>query len=288
MKLIPLIIFSTALLPSWAGAGETTEPETYKNSLRANLKRTAFELSSTEVKNAKEYQNSPNSKLSGDSETMIKGVFDFVLEYERQNFQWNNSVFMEYGKTKVKPIDGPDVVNENADKILLTTDFSQKLWRYWDAEIGPFASVGYQTEFKPNDDAPRTKTFRGKAGLKMFNGKYIKELYTAAVGELDLTYNREDTKAAYELGLKAEYPLKEDVKLELDTYFRDYLTYSSYQATDFEYEFSFISRMMVNVYKDCAAGPYIQYLQATDRGSRNYGSSTIIGLTISYGGLWDL
>lgn len=278
-------------------ANETTTDETAENSgetenksgsLRANLKKAALEISSTEVKNAEQYKNSPNSQLSSDSETVTKGIFDFVLEYEQTNYQWNNSLFMEYGKTKLKPVDGPDVTSENADKILLTTDYSRKTWRYWDADVGPFASLAYQTEFEPNDDAPRTKTFRGKTGIKMFNGKYIKELYAAAVGELDLTYHREDTKGAYELGLKAEYPFKDNVKFEVDTYFRDYLTYSAYEATDFEYEFSFISRMLVELYKGCSFGPYIQFLRAQDRGSDKYGSSTIIGVTLAYGGLWDL
>lgn len=268
-------------------AGEE-RPRNVETAFRANLKRVALEASSTEVKNAKEYQDSPNSKLSGDSETMVKGVFDFVLEYERPTYQWNNSLFMEYGKTKLKPVDGPDTTNETSDKILLTTDFSQKLWLYDDMDVGPFASLGYQTEFEPNDDAPRTKTFRGKSGIKFFNGKHIKELYFAAVGELDLTYNREDTKGAYEIGLRYEYPLREGVKFEVESYFRDYIAYSTYEPTDFKYEFSFISRMNVALVNNLSLAPYIQYFRAEDRGSGTYGSNFMIGLSLAYSSLWDL
>ena len=264
----------------------TTENADSPYGLRANLKRAAFELSSTEVSNAEEYQDSPNSKLSGDSETMIKGVLDFVLEYEQPKYQWNNSLFMEYGETTLKPLNEPNIVNENSDKILFTTDYSRKTWKTSEGDLGPFVNIGYQTEFSPNDDAPRTKTFRGKTGIKLFNGKYIKEFYVAAVGELDLTYNREDTKSAYEIGFKAEYPLKEEVKFEIETYFRDYLTYSSYEPTDFTYELGLTSRLMVGLNKSLALGPYIQYLQAKDRKSESYGSSTIIGITVAYGGLW--
>ena len=60
--------------------------------LRANFRRVALDVSSTEVSNAKEYQNSPNSNLSADSETVFKGVFDFVLEDEHPDWQWNNSI----------------------------------------------------------------------------------------------------------------------------------------------------------------------------------------------------
>ena len=53
-------------------------------------------------KNADLYVDNPNSQLSADSKTMIKGVFDFVLEYEQPNWQWNNSLFMEYGRTELE------------------------------------------------------------------------------------------------------------------------------------------------------------------------------------------
>lgn len=286
MKKLFLYALPVMMLAQPALADETEAADV--TGFRANLKKAAFEFTSTEVKNAKQYQNSPNSRLSGDSETMTKGILDFALEYERPTYQWNNLVFMEYGKTKLKPVDGPDVTNENADKILLTTDYSHKTWRYLDANVGPFASLGYETEFEPNEDAPRTKTFRGKTGLKMFNGKYIKELYIAAVGEWDITYPEDNTKAAYEVGLKSEYPFREGVKFELDTFFRNYLVYSNYEATDFKYELDVTARMMVDLNNNLALGPYIQYLQAKDRGSPKYGSSTIIGVSLAYGGLWDL
>ena len=263
-------------------------PRNTETSFRANLRRIALEASSTEVKNAKEYQDSPNSKLSADGETMVKGVFDFILEYERPKYQWNNSLFMEYGETKLKPAEGPDTTNETSDKILITSDYSQKIWLYKDMDVGPFASIGYQTEFKPNDDAPRTKTFRGKSGIKFFNGKHIKELYLAAVGELDLTYSREDTKSAYEIGLRYEYPLREGVKFEVESYFRDYLTYSTYEATDFKYEFSFISRMNVSLIEKISLAPYVQYFRAEDRGSGTYGSNFMIGISLAYSNIWDI
>ena len=170
-------------------------------------------MSSTSVSHAEQYQNSPNTQLSSDSETLFKGVFDFILEYEQPDYQWNNSVYMEYGKTRLKKADGSTTSSENADKILLTSDYARKMWKYGEADVGPFGSLGYQTEFTANNDAPRNKTLRGKGGLKLFNGQYIKELYVAAVEELDMTYSRSDTKTAYEIGIRAEYPLRDGIKM---------------------------------------------------------------------------
>lgn len=255
--------------------------------LRANFKRVALEMSSTSVDNAEQYQNSPNSQLSADSETVIKGVFDFTLEYEKTDWQWNNSVYAEYGKTTLKPAEGEKSSTENADKILLTSDYNRKMWKYEDADVGPFASLGYQTEFTANNDAPRTKTFRAKEGIKMFNGKNVKELYVAPVQELDLTYSS-DTKLAYEIGFRGEYPLREGVKFQIESYFRDYVYYSTYRGTDFEYEFNLTSRMDVKLNDTLSLAPYITYFRAQDRQSDVAGSNFMIGLSLAYSDVFNL
>lgn len=271
----------------WAEEVEVSEPENPVQ-WKANFKRVALELSNTSVSNAKEYADSPNAKLSADSESMIKGVFDFALERETNGGMWSNKLLMEYGETRVKPVDGQTNTTENADKILLTTEYNDKIWKYMEADVGPFASLGYQTEFTANQDAPRTKTFRGMGGLKLFNGKYVKELYGAAVQEWDLTYSDDIKKTAYEIGLKAEYPLREGVKFQLDTYFRDYVYFSRYESTDFDYEFNVTGRMDV-VMVDCVSlAPYMTYFEAKARSAEKKGSNFLVGISLAYSNLFDL
>ncbi|MBQ9035775.1 MAG: DUF3078 domain-containing protein [Alphaproteobacteria bacterium] len=286
------LFFLPMLAVSTAQAADQIAPDgagSEKLGWSANLKKASVQLSSTEVSHAKEYKDSPNSQLSGDSETVVKGIFDFALTQEKDDYKWENSLFMEYGKTKLKPVDGPNVENETADKILLSTDYARKMWKYMGAYVGPFGNFAYQTEFEPNDDAPRTKIFRGMTGLKMFDGKYIKNLYGGLVGEYDFTYSsKKTTKAAYEVGIVAEYELREGVVFNLDSYWRDYFKYSSYNPHDFEYELSAKANMMVDVYNGLQIGPFVQYFRAEDRGSNTYGASTIIGIEGSYGNLWEL
>lgn len=292
MNKLSLLIMPMLAIAVSANAAESEAPEGAGSEAlgwTAHLKKAAIQISSTEISNAKEYRNSPNSELSGDSETVTKGVFDFSLTQEKSDYKWENSLFAEYGKTKLKPVDGPNVTNETADKILLTTDYSRKMWEYWGAYVGPFVNLGYQTEFEANDNAPRTKIIRGMSGLKMFNGKYIKKLYGALVGEYDFTYSHDKTtKAAYEIGLEAEYPLREGIVFHTDTYWRDYFTYSSYNPTDFEYELSAKANMMVDIYNGLQMGPFVQYFRAEDRGSSKAGASTIIGIEGSYTNSWGL
>lgn len=195
---------------------------------------------------------------------------------------------MEYGKTRLKKADGSTTSSENADKILLTSDYARKMWKYGEADVGPFGSLGYQTEFTANNDAPRNKTLRGKGGLKLFNGQYIKELYVAAVEELDMTYSRSDTKTAYEIGIRAEYPLRDGIKFQLESYFRDYFLYSRYVGTDFKYEFNLTGRMDVKIHKDLSIAPYVSYFEARSREASAAGSNFMIGLSFAYADIFNL
>ena len=255
---------------------------------RANIKRIALDISSTNVSNSKEYQDSPNTALSADSENVYKGVLDFILEYGQPLYQWNNRAYMTYGKTTLKPYDKPQSSSENSDEILFTSDYMRKMWRYWDSDVGPFGSLGYQTEFTANGDAPRNKVIRGKAGIKLFNNKYISELYAAAVGEIDMTYNPSDQKSAWEIGITAQYPLRDGVKFELESYFRDYLTYSRYVGTDFKYDFNLVTRMSVKINDTFSIAPFMSYRRAQAREASAAGSNFMIGVSLAYSDIFNL
>ncbi len=261
-----------------------------KNSeLRANFRRIGLEMSSVEVSNAKEYKNSPVSQLSADNQTLIRGVFDFVLEYDHEKMRWDNSLLMDYGRTKIKSQDGTSETNENEDKILLTTDYTYKVWRFKSLDLGPFASLAYQTEFTRNDDAERMKVFRAKSGLKLLSGKVIKELYVAGVGEYDMTYSDDHvSKSGAEVGWRLEHDLREGVKMSTDGYFRKYLTYSSYVGTDLKYDLNLTARMDVNVTDTLTFGPYISYRLAQSREADKHGSNFMIGVSLAYKNLFQL
>ncbi len=257
---------------------------------RANFRRIGLELSSTKVSNAKEYENSPVTQLNADNQSLIKGVFDFVLEYENEKSRWDNSIFLNYGRTKIKGHEEGDVseTSENEDKILLTSDYTYKKWKYKGIDLGPFASVAYQTEFTRNEDAPRMKVFRGKSGLKLLSGKYVEELYVAGVGEYDITYSDHVSKFAMETGWRLGHTLREGVKVSTDGYFRKYFTYSQYVGTDLKYDLNVTARMDVDITDTLTFGPYISYRLAQSREAESHASNLMIGVSLSYKNLFQL
>lgn len=251
-------------------------------SLKANLRKIELKYSQNSVSNQKEYKDSPDASLSASEESSIAGGLDFALEYQNDTAMWTNGVQLAYGETKIKKADGTKEKNENEDQILLYTDYAYKAWTTNVGFIGPFIWGGYETEFTSNDDAPRTKTLRAKAGLKLFEGEYFKELYVAVVEDYDMTYHHHNAKSAVEAGYRFEYPLRDGVKFYSDAYARKYFEYSRYTPTDFEHEINVNARLDVTLVGNLSFAPYVNYKMAKARAAKKYGSNTSIGLSLNY------
>ena len=71
---LPVVI---AALCFAAASAANAEEQEEKSALRANFRRVALEMSSTEVRNAELYVDNPNSELSSDSKNMIKFSISF-------------------------------------------------------------------------------------------------------------------------------------------------------------------------------------------------------------------
>ena len=253
-----------------------------KGSLTLAVRRIGLEWSKTQVRNAQAYEDSPVSALKADSQDFIKGVFDTALEYNKGRLQWDNSLFMEYGETKLKTIDEPETVSENADDILLSSNLSYACWDFSGFKFGPTVRAAYDTEFKTTGNSPRQNIIRSSAGLSLFDNAIIKSLYLTGVHEYDFTYSQTISKLAAELGWRLEYQVREGVKLSTNGYYREYLSYSVYEPTDLERDFSAVVRMDTNLWGDLTMGPYVQYRRARARGADVYGSNFIMGVSFNY------
>ena len=275
MKKISLLVLAI-LMPFAANAADD-------RSLVLDVRRIGLDLSKTDVRHAYAYQNSPVAALRADDQEFIKGVWDTALEYTVGDLNWNNSLFMEYGRTKLKPYNKDAVVNENADKILLMSDLAWARWKWGDLKFGPMARASYQTEFRPNPGAPRQNIVRVNAGLALFDHPIIKSLYVTGLYEYDFTYkNNPVNKGAVETGWRLEYDVREGVKFSTNGYYREYLTYSAYEDTDLKRDFSADLRLDTNLWNSFTMGPYVQYRRAKSRSADVYGSNFQIGISFNY------
>lgn len=257
-----------------------------KTGWQLELKTLAVDLTSTEVKNSEDYAAFPNAKLNADSQKLIKGRFHLAGDYFGNNYLWANALFMEYGKTTIKPANGDKLTTENADRILLSSDYTLRLWNVKEFlggfEAGPFISAAYDTEFNSTGDSPLKKVLRGSAGAKLFEGKYLKALYASGFMEYDFTYDEESTKYGYEAGIGLEYLVREGVKAKFTGTFRDYCYESEKQATDIDYSLELDARLDVLVLKNLSVAPFINYYTAQGKYVGPRGENLYIGVTFSF------
>ena len=251
--------------------------------LDLNIRRIGLDWSKTSVQHAAEYADSPVSAFNASSQDFIKGIFDTVLEYNKDKFNWDNSLFMEYGRTTIKPYDGPKTVDDNADDILLSSDLKYACWDFSGLKLGPTVRVAYDTQFADNPDAPRQNIVRGSMGVSLFDHNILKSLYLAGVYEYDFTYAHDQTsKNAVEFGWRAEYEIREGVKLNTNGYYREYVYFSDYVSTDLNRDLSAVLRLDTNLWGNFTLGPYVQYRLGKARGADVYGSNFIVGVSFNY------
>lgn len=266
------------------------QAEGIKRGWELNLSQLSFDFNSTEVKNAQEYQNFPEARLSADSQTAIRGLLNASADYYAKHYLWSNELVLDYGRTKIRPVQGQSLTNENADQILFTTGYTQRIWNIPNFlggfELGPFLNMGYETEFTKPADAPRKKILRATGGVKLFEGTYLKSLFAAVVAERDYTYSPASNKLAWETGLKVEHPVREGVTAKYEVFFRDYLTESEKNSTDLDYEFSADARLEVQLYKNLYLAPFVSFYTAQAKYFGKRGENLYIGVSLSFSHLF--
>lgn len=279
--LLPSVVFAAP--DDTGGNNADTTENADASKLLLSVRRIGLDLSQTQVRNAAEYQDSPVSALNATSQDYIKGVFDTILEFTKNKFKWDNSLFMEYGRTTLKPYDAPPTTDENADKILFSSDLSYACWDWSGLKFSPTVRAAYETQFVDSDDSPRQNILRASGGISLFDHDIIKSLYLTGIHEYDFTYaGSQNSKLGAEFGWRMEYEIRPGVKVSSDGYYREYFSYSEYVSTDLERDLSAVLRLDTNLWGSFTMGPYVQYRLAKARGAIDYGSNLIFGISFNY------
>ncbi len=267
---------------------EITQEEKEKSNWTANIKRIALEYTEHSVTN-KDDPNYPDS-YNADEQSSIGGIFDGNLTYRDGGVLWVNGLYMQYEKSDTTE-DGVRTKNENEDEILLYTDYTHKAWTLKEGKLGPFAYLGYETEFTDfnlEGTDYRTQILRAKSGIKFYDGVYFKQLYAAVVEEDDMTYHNDNMKTGAEIGYEFNYPFNENTSFVSEGYYRHFFEYSQKEATDFEYRFKTRNRIETKLTGDLYLAPFYDYELAKTRGASKSRAQSTFGLSLSYNKSFDL
>lgn len=280
MKKLSAVLLGLFIMPCAVFADDAPASN---QTLKLDVRRIGLELSKTTVSNAREYADSPVSALNASSQDYIKGVLDTVLEYNKNKFKWDNGLFAEYGRTTLRPYNGPTTTDQNADKITLSSDLSYACWDFVGLKLGPTVRGAYDTQFRDNSDAPRQNIIRTSAGISLFDHKILKTLYVTGLYEYDFTYaGAQTSKDGMEAGWRVEYEIRDGVKFTTNGYYREYFEYSDYVPTDLRRDLSAVVRLDTNLWGNLTMGPYVKYRLAKARGADVYGSNFMMGVSFNY------
>ncbi len=256
-----------------------------------DLKQMSINFSSTTLQNQDLYAISADTRLRGDSQIVAQGILSLNADYYTRNFVVFNSLLAEYGRTVIFPKDSKTIDNKTLDRILLSSDYTQRLWEIneafgvpkWHFEFGPYSRLSYQTEFVPStSELGRRQIVRINAGLKLFSGIVLKNFMLTAFGEKDFNPNIETQSFGYEIGLSLDKRLRNTTNLTFMLNFRDYLHNTTLSEYNPKYYLETEVRYNLNLYKKLKIAPFAKLYALQGKNMRVSGNNIMIGVVFSY------
>ena len=288
--LLACLLFTQILL-----FGEEVEEEAiYKEQKigwQVDLKRISLNFSSTTLRNQDLYSVSADTRLQGDSQIVAQGYLNLNMDYYSSNFVIFNSLLAEYGQTIIFPKNAPSVSNKNLDRIILSSDYTQRIWEFDEFlgiprlyfELGPYSKVSYQTEFVASNEFGRRQIVRANLGVKLFSGMVLKDFALTIFGEKDFNPNISAQSLGLELGLAFEKRFKHGGKLYYMMSASDYLYNVSSNAYDPKYYLELEVRYDLNLYKKLSIAPFLKLYMLQGKYFDRSGSNIMTGLVFSFG-----
>lgn len=234
------------------------------------------------------YAAAGESRLSAVNQTNIRGSANIISEFYADNFRMNLGVTANYGKVVLS-----SYTAENVDSLTYSGELRYK-WKNYNGKLGsivlgPFASAEWETEFTKNDNAHLRRVLRSKAGLKLFEGAALKELYIGLTTQQDYTNSPYYTQYAAETGYKISYPIPNtDFTLNSNGSYRRFARSSNDTVSDLLDRLEVNSKLTTKLYKNITLDIFANYLYATGKKLNKNGSSLETGFSVSFTMLFKL
>ncbi len=258
-----------------------------KSGWEIDLNRAALNFTQSSLTNQNLYTNFSDSNLTGNSQIALQFFFNFYVNYYARRFVIFNSMVAEYGFTRIKQNDSSTITNKNLDKLFFSTDYTQRMWdfdlgfEYFEA--GPYLKASYQTEFYPNPNIGRRHIVNYLFGVKIFDGRYIKNLYIDLFGEHDLNLNTQFNGLGIEIGLSLEYKLNSNLRWLYSMNFKQYLFNEETSRILPSYQLLLETRIEAKIFKSLSIAPLLRYYVLKAENINVAASNLILGVSLNFG-----
>ena len=245
----------------------------------------SLDFTSTSITNQKDYKGFGNSRLKGNSQIVAEGAIFFHTNYYAKNFVVFNTIFGEYGRNIISPINDEKIDNTTRDRIILSTDYTQKVWSFDNfmggVDMGPYVQLSYQTQFVKIEN--RTQIARFGGGFKIFDGEYFKNLYISLFGEQDFTHTKPVQRLGANMGMKLQYAFNDNAKLVNQINYKHYFldNYDGKYNPEFEVELDI--RVETAIFKHFSVAPFLNLYVLKGQNIDKPASNLMVGVSLSYG-----
>jgi hypothetical protein len=245
------------------------------------------------VRNTENFSQVSDSKLRTTGQTYIQGSGSVFSEFYRGDLRFDTGLSADYGKITLRPKGQPRLETESVDQVVLESELRYRLLRYngfmGSLLLGPFFNLAYDTEFTRQMDLPKRKIVRSRAGMKLFEGVYLRELYTGLVTEQDYTNDPARTKYAAEAGFGLNMPLPGTaLTLEADGNYRNFAESRFDTAADLKQRLELNVKLSTKLYGDITISPFFNLFLATNKIEHGTARNIMTGISLNYSRLFKL
>ncbi len=260
---------------------------------RLNLRDLSIQASNTGVRHTENFTQVSDSRLRTTGQTYIQGSGKLFSEYYNGSLRLDTGVSANYGQTTLRPKGLPDVKTESVDQLLLESELKYQFLRYrgflGPMVLGPFFNLAYDTEFTSQPGLPKRKVVRGRTGMKLFEGAYLRELYTGLVTEQIYTYSPARTKYAAEAGFALNMLLTGTaLTLAADGNYRNFARSRFDTAADLKQRLELNFKVSTKLYRDVLISPFFNFYLATGKLAHGTATNIMTGFSLNYSHLFKL
>ncbi len=259
---------------------------------RINLRSLSLETVNTEVTGPPDYA-AADSRLGAVNQTRMQGSMRLFSEYHSGRFRLDSGISADYGKTVLRPRGQPRLTTESVDQLILESQLVYRMKSYNGSlgplVIGPYASAAYDTEFSRAEPQPLRKVLRSSAGMKLYEGAAIQELYAGLTTEQIYTYAPARTKYALETGFRIYAPIPGTaLHFSADGNYRNFARSRFDTVYDLKERLELNLRVSTRLYKDIMLSPYATYFLATGKKLPGSAANLTVGLSLEYSRLFKI
>lgn len=258
---------------------------------KIKINEMAFNLVSTQIYNNEDLTDVRNSRVTATDQLVIGGEGDFEAVWSYMNWRYMVGTELKYSKVTLYPEGEEKVESDAKDDLVGKTEVSYNLVTggvpVLASKLGPSLYLAYDGEFTPTAGNPREQLFQIAPGIKLYDGKYLSNLFLAEITEVD--FSTGDTNTEFGILTKAELDLpiyKNVVSLDFDLDFVYFFPSGSDTSDDLEIELENKTTLEITVFRNLTVGPFVDLLFFRGKLNNQNGVNFMVGIEVDYSKIW--